>query len=111
MPLDGNPADYTVETEPSLEGLLRWLEGQDPQTEYDFCDIHDCLLCRYVRACGHTVHNLGPYTWTDDDGRDHRLPYGLNAVSNAWSPRFTIHDRTYGAAAARCRSLLAERSR
>ena len=37
---------------PSLEGLIAWLETQDPETEYDFLDCDgNCLLDQYRAAC------------------------------------------------------------
>ena len=37
----------------SIEGLIAWLERQDPETEYDWDDCDgDCLVARYGLAMG-----------------------------------------------------------
>ena len=49
---DGLPEKY--ETKPdvfSLEGLIAWLETQDPERRYDFWNCHGgCLLSTYLAS-------------------------------------------------------------
>lgn len=50
MPFDGQNFEYPVF---SLEGLVQWLEGQEPETEYDFTNCRGkCLLDTYLHARG-----------------------------------------------------------
>lgn len=82
----------------SVHGLIAWLETQNPETEYNYMDSNDCLLCRYFRACGVRLrHNdpMGPYEWMDADGIRHNLLPALDHIS--------ITASTYGAALARAK--------
>jgi hypothetical protein len=36
----------------SLDGVIAWLETQDPATEYDWSSTLNCLLCRYLKSQG-----------------------------------------------------------
>lgn len=82
----------------SLEGLIAWLEQQDPETEYDFtCVEGDCLIGRYLRATtGRMWRDFG-YTWGTLTGEYPEL----EDVSGDFPC-------TYGAALERARALLAE---
>ena len=44
----------------SLEGLISWLETQDPATRYSYGDNEGCLLARYFRASGYRWAYCGP---------------------------------------------------
>lgn len=52
-----NPAwEAPVKAKPhpvSLEGLITWLEKQNPDTRYNYTSNSDCLLSRYFRSCGY----------------------------------------------------------
>ncbi len=65
-------------------GLIAWLETQDPETEYDYTDPADCLLCRYFRAVGVPLKDgkaVDSLDWTDKNGNDHLLSRELNQIS------------------------------
>ncbi len=52
--------DYLAPTvaEPSLAGLVTWLETQDPGRSYDWWDAGDCLGCRYIGVGRYTeIHD------------------------------------------------------
>lgn len=87
----------------SLEGLIAWLETQPPETEYDFRDILDCLLCRYGRAAGLNVHSAGGsdiVRYRQDGSTERSAGFAKDVASDLpW---------TYGAALTRARALLAE---
>ena len=94
MPFDSK--DF-VETKPdvfSLEGLIAWLEKQDPTTEYDYddCDGH-CLIAQYLADHG--------YRW----GHNHYGRFLTGEDRTAVAARFP---ETFGAALERARKLLAE---
>jgi len=44
-----------------LAELIAWLELQPPGAEYDFYDIHGCLLCAFLKAHGYEdpAHDIG----------------------------------------------------
>ena len=42
-----------VHTEPSLKGLIAWLETHDPTIKYDWYGCRDCLIASYFRAIGY----------------------------------------------------------
>ncbi len=47
---------WEVTTKPnvfSLEGLVAWLEKQNPATSYDYASPHGCLLAKYFRSMGY----------------------------------------------------------
>jgi hypothetical protein len=39
-----------VEFTPDLDGLIKWLERQEPGTTYNKLSTDDCLLCRFISA-------------------------------------------------------------
>lgn len=85
----------------SREGLIAWLETQDPATEYKYTDNDECLLCRYFRARGIPLNDYRPLSfdeWTDRDGVDHPLPEILDNIS-------VDGVSTYGAALIRAKEL------
>lgn len=90
----------------SATSLLGWLETQPPEVTYDYCDCGGgCLLDTYLDHCGIPVG--------DDDlgGKNYyRLAnIMLNEQGNIDWLVACEFPRTYGAAAARLRSLLAQR--
>ena len=42
---------------PDLKGLVKWLETQDPATEYNYHEYCDCLAARFAIAVGHDVND------------------------------------------------------
>lgn len=50
MPLDDTTGFLTEVKRPSLEGLVAWLEEQNPDTEYDWWSVSGCLACQYLKA-------------------------------------------------------------
>jgi len=36
----------------NLQGLIAWLETQDQDREYDFCNRYKCLVAQYLKAIG-----------------------------------------------------------
>jgi len=95
MPFDGRVKDYETKADVfSLEGLIAWLETQNPETEYDYTDISDCLLTRWMRASGQ---------------RD----FGFSGSPDHTANRFTVaagnFPHTYGAALRRARKLVGTR--
>jgi hypothetical protein len=85
----------------SVEGLIAWLETQDPTTPYNYGDNNDCLLARYFRASG---FHLARCT-------SHRFCYSRFALPRMFSTKIPIEMNgiaveqgwTYGAALARAR--------
>ena len=76
MPFDGTNFQKTT-THPSLDGLIEWLETQDPNTTYDYKNNKDCLFCRYLRSVGFPLQSMGGYHWTDEDKKHHDLPRNM----------------------------------
>jgi len=102
MPFDSK--DF-VETKPdvfSLEGLIAWLETQDPATRYDYGDVVLCALGQYTLAQGGSIiggvrgYVIGEQSipCTFSDGLPDRL---WKTVSE--------NPHTYGAALERARML------
>jgi len=88
----------------SLEGLISWLEKQDPKEPYPHCSSDDCLLHRYFTARGLPLakkYAVDSYHWQDKSGKAHEYPKELDYVAVP-SPE------TYGAALQRARVFLAE---
>lgn len=85
----------------TLVGLTAWLGRQDPDTEYNYTNNNDCLLCRYFHAHGVPLVSNGMFAsnWYDTDGNEHRLSPKLNDVAND-------KPYTYGAALARANELV-----
>lgn len=64
MPFDIDPAYIPVYTPEKKDAytaydLIAWLRVQNPEVEYVFKDVTDCLLCRFGRAMGHDVYTAG----------------------------------------------------
>lgn len=97
MPFDGKNFQQTKPNVFSLEGLIAWLETQDPATGYDWHNCQgDCLIGHYGSAMGVDWHKI------------HDVAFGdgwLRVASSLSGPA------TYGAALERARRLLAKRTR
>jgi hypothetical protein len=87
-----------------LAGLVAWLEQGRGDTEYDYTDPQDCLLCRFLKqGCGLPVYDVGPRDWRTGPEADRQiLDPILNRVAQGSGAR------TYSAALERARALLAE---
>lgn len=84
--------------EPSLAGLAAWLETQDPATVYNWLSTKDCLMCRYARSIGMTIHGAGGSYWRMPDQSKVEWPKGSTNVAR--------HEPfTYGAALQRARNM------
>lgn len=97
MPFDGNPEDFADSKSRifSLEGLIAWLETQDPATEYDYSDCFGmCLIGQYLAARG--------VPWEEERYGDFlTLPARVTIASGCSAP----FGETYGAALDRARAL------
>ncbi len=110
MPLDSK--DF-IETKPdvfSLEGLIAWLETQDPARAYCYLDAGECLAAQFYKLCGrdYKVPLISCCLYEFIIGESHEAPdcsFGelLEGIA-AWGG-----DRSYGAALDRARKLLAAR--
>lgn len=88
---------YTT-TEPSLEGLLAFCESRPAEDVYCWIDYARCLAHQYNASIGRR------YSYVDvHHRRAAEIDYQIEAIAQA-------EPRTFGAAAARCRSLLAGRA-
>jgi len=111
MPFDSK--DF-VETKPdvfSLDGLIAWLETQDPATTYSYADIRGCLLYRALSDAGYPIKGCGGNYWSDKNNRMHALPGDDRAGQErrGWGRRVADGGEwNYGAALERARKLLAE---
>lgn len=93
----------------TVENLARWLETQDPETEYDFCDVGDCLLCRFGQAVGLSDVKAGGghIAFADRIGR-RRVNVSGMTLSEPGRHIAVAFPWTYGAALERCREALKE---
>ena len=106
MPFDLDPkyVETTETTEPSLEGLIAFCERFPADKPYNWTDPKICLVAAYARTIGRDYEDISdvpvpaPATWTLD------YPYTLDYLA------LQTHPRTYGAAAALARSIVAEHS-
>ena len=84
---------------PSIEGLIVWLETQDPATTYDWRRVGGCLICAYYNALG--INNFSSVSrplYGDMFGeREDRKRYYAVAERLPW---------TYGAALERARAIV-----
>jgi hypothetical protein len=95
-------AKPTPKTKPkilSLEGLITWLETQNPATRYSFVSNTGCLLARYFRAKGYWGANVGA-------GRffHHRYLFPVTRLYPAEMDR-VAHSRNYGDALKLARTI------
>jgi hypothetical protein len=83
-----------VTEKPSMKGLIKWLEGQDPQTSYTYVFPEDCLMAHYLKAIGVERYNLSVEEVEQFFGVQHDDIHP--AVERPW---------TYGAALKRIRAF------
>lgn len=93
--------------EPTLRGLITWLESQDGVTKYEAGSPTDCLLCQFVSAISGTkkewpdaVEMLDIYGPGNRDVQFGRVAYG-----HIWDG-----GNTYAGALIRARALLSAAS-
>lgn len=100
--------DFVTTTEvttPSLEGLLRFCESKPADEVYCWADDGECLLFQYGQYVGMDYSSVNAELG--------RLVGKYSAING--QPSFELTSiplslpRTFGAAADRCRALLAER--
>ena len=82
-----------------LDGLIDWLEGQDPETEYDYGQSRECLMTVY----GHAVGQLG-ISFSPCQPDDQRRPKDWVMSLDLWDVART-RPFTYGAALSRAKAL------
>lgn len=58
-----------------------WLRTHPADKEYTYSRIKDCLVAQYFTARGVDFEAVGAWTWTDAEGKFHKLPRVLNAVA------------------------------
>lgn len=86
----------------SLDGLIAWLERQNPRARYEYW-CTQCLLGKFLTETVRPVIAMGAASVTFDDDERLVLPDGWNHIG-AELPR------TYGSALKRARKLLAYQS-
>lgn len=92
MPFDSMPTKHDTF---SLEGLIAWLETQDPATEYDFTDCAGgCLIGQYLLATTGKMWREHGLSWSDINNR---VPFFQNVAID--------RPYTHGAALTRARAL------
>jgi hypothetical protein len=45
----------------NLQGLIAWLETQDPETKYNWSDVDSCLIARFLVASTGSRRGSGDY--------------------------------------------------
>ncbi len=99
---DGLFTDYTTVAEPSLAGLVAWLEGQDPKATYNWFACDECLVGQYMRQYRRTNETAGDaYKRFHDIAGDGLLDERLVDIH-------LLRPYTLGAALHRARKALAE---
>lgn len=88
----------------TLQGLVSWLETQDPETEYNYVNGRQCLMARYLRA--HDVpFDLVVPSRIHLDGSTVSFPREMDDIA---LPGYEDHgEETYGDALIRARAALA----
>lgn len=109
MPLDQGNWTETKSEVFSLEGLIAWLETQNPSEEYCWGSTGECLFARYGEAFSMQRGN-DAYRFAIESF--HKMP--LKEVNNLFLgepfiPVSTGKPRTFGGALARARIVLASR--
>jgi hypothetical protein len=95
---------WEIKNDPfSLDGLIGWLEKQDPHQEYCYSNTGECLLARYFTQCGFNKVIMAAkffYHWPPSGALYEvtRLPPHFNEIARG-------KVRTFGAALARARHL------
>ena len=89
--------------------FLDWLNEQPPEKEYDYVDIHDCLISQYFKYCGYTKVNCSPLTVSTGE-------FGRVELPNSWGEiarpipisldKLELHGSTFGHAQKRAKSLI-----
>jgi len=100
MPFDVGDFKLPVETKPdvfSLEGLVAWLENQNPETEYRYSDSCGCLMGAYLKANN---------SYVEIGGANPRFSFEVDYMEVLNPQRRLSYVGTYGAALARARALL-----
>lgn len=95
---------WLPETKPdvfSLESLIAWLEMQPADTKYDWYNINDCLMCRYLQAHGYLDPASRPGLHFDTIKNWGERGYYDIGLTFPW---------TFGAALARAKCALATRN-
>lgn len=89
-------------TEPSLEGLIAWLETKPPETTYNFMTCRGtCLYGQYMTAIG--------IDWNSTDSKHKPTPY-IYTVKGIGTQHIASHEpNTFGAALERARAELQNR--
>lgn len=76
-----NPKWERHTKEPSVSGLIAFLAGQNPATEYNYTNPMDCLLCRYLRSIGHDVRYVEMNECETRDGNIFKFPDELRQIA------------------------------
>ena len=104
MPFDGTKFTETKPDVFSLEGLVAWLETQDPAREYRFWNYNGgCLLSIYLAEHGQPFGSGDPDKYSKI-ARVTRGDVGADYIDVAYD-----RPHIYGAALDRARKLLAAR--
>lgn len=74
----------------SIEGLVAWLEEQDPTQRYDYYDHNCCLAAQYNKSIGRRY--IPPNPW-------HRIDWEIEGIAR-------MGKHTFGAALKRARECL-----
>lgn len=82
----------------SLESLIAWLEKQPADTEYDWYNVHGCLMCAYFKAHGYERPSANPGLNSDTIRNWGEFGYYNIGMAAPW---------TFGAALDRARKVLA----
>jgi len=84
----------------SLEGLISWLEQQDPEQSYIYIASSRCLVFEYLKERGVPLIGVTSSYWRDTDHKEH---WGMTEELGHVA---VIHPHTYGAALKRAREAL-----
>lgn len=101
MPFDASP----IESKPdvfSLEGLIAWLEKQNPELAYCYFKTGGCLLYTYLADHRVPVRSVGGDYWRDRDWKEHPFPEAFAKIA-------AKRPHTFGAALSRARTALGEK--
>lgn len=86
----------------SLESLIAWLEKQPEDGLYNYSNVKDCLICRYLRAAGIPFHSAG-----GEDFQPANI-YAERVRLPGWRNVTAPSPHTFGAALSRARALQAK---
>ncbi len=82
----------------SLDGLIQWLEKQQPDTPYTWASCDHCLIANYLRDHGHSYSDYTRKYYDEWSGEDHCFYQGTIAIPDP---------QTYGGALERAREVRA----